>query len=261
MARKCIFCGGRAGSREHVFPDWLNRVFDELPPPVSAADPPRWGQGTVDLRSGTRQDRSWGAKEIASHITKVVCHSCNTGWMSRLEGRAAPLLTPMIQGRPTALSQADQLVVATWATKTAIVVEPTLNKPDHFPPDQRQIVMNEDRPPGFLRIFAAAIEDLIPPIHAGALLAQVEGGPVTFRVHFYTLQINTLVLQVIRPDPQPPVYSALGEVSVAREREIPLFPPVEGFFWPPKESLTNETLDQYRARIVTGSPPWGQGEP
>jgi hypothetical protein len=25
--RKCIFCGNPAGSGEHVFPDWLNKVF------------------------------------------------------------------------------------------------------------------------------------------------------------------------------------------------------------------------------------------
>lgn len=32
MARKCIFCGAKADSYEHVFPYWINRVIvnDEL---------------------------------------------------------------------------------------------------------------------------------------------------------------------------------------------------------------------------------------
>ena len=34
-ARVCIFCGQRAGSGEHGFPDWLNGVFpaQEVGPP------------------------------------------------------------------------------------------------------------------------------------------------------------------------------------------------------------------------------------
>lgn len=262
MARRCIFCDSKSGSREHILPDWLNRVFEGLPPPVDPDEQPRTARGVVDFQTGTHFQRSWGATEIASHVTRLVCHDCNTGWMSRLEGRSAPLLTPMIEGHPTTLSQDEQLIVATWATKTAMVLELAIDKPGHFSAEDCRLVMPpHDRPPGYLRIFAAAVEGLIRPWDAGALVAHVQGGGQDILVHIYTLQINMLVLQVIRPDPPPSVYGALNSIPTARGHEIPLFPPVDGFFWPPKESLSNETLNQYRARITSGAPPWGPGSP
>jgi hypothetical protein len=49
-----------------------------------------------------------------------VCKKCNTGWMSGLEEAAAPLLTPLIEGRRQQYGNDELLVLRSWATKTAI---------------------------------------------------------------------------------------------------------------------------------------------
>jgi hypothetical protein len=57
--------------------------------------------------------------------------------------------------------------------------------------------------------------------------------------------------------PTPPIlieYGALTTLAGPEDYEIPLFPPIEGFFWPPKHSFTNETLNRYAARMHTDSP-------
>jgi hypothetical protein len=175
-----------------------------------------------------------------------------------LESRSAELLTPMIQAHPHTLAMPEQIVVATWATKTAMVIEQTLGGGRYFSLDQRQHVMNHDSPPGLLRIVAAAVEGEIPPLGYRCVRAEVEdNGAHVCDLHLYTLQIHTLVLQIVRPDnPPPPNYGALKTLAVPRDIEVPLWPPTDGFFWPPEKSLDNDGLSQYAARIVDAAPPW-----
>jgi hypothetical protein len=187
----------------------------------------------------------------------MVCHNCNTGWMAKLEALAAPLLTPMISGRPTSLNPVEQIVAATWATKTVMVAEPTLGREENFPLDQREIVMRYRRPPGLLRVRSAAIEGPIPPARYACVRVQVNrDGEHFFQLHLYTLQINTLVLQVMRPHPPPPNYGALKRWAVPEDKEVPLFPPVNEFYWPPKISLHNGAeFDHFVARGNVGDLP------
>jgi hypothetical protein len=49
--------------------------------------------------------------------------------MSRLETAARPLLTPMILGQTVTLDESQQLVLARWAVKAAVVAE-QLNRLD-----------------------------------------------------------------------------------------------------------------------------------
>ena len=161
-----IFCEGRPGSSEHIFPGWLNRVFHQLDWTLGDEESPEWARSTTsNFVSGERSENVWNANQIASITLNKLCHGCNTGWMAGLESRAAPLLTPMILGRRRRpLDLAQQLIVATWATKTAMVCEASLGPQDrNFPLADRKILMDGDRCPGHVRVFAAAIEGEIMP--------------------------------------------------------------------------------------------------
>jgi len=61
----------------------------------------------------------------------VVCIQCNNGWMADLEGSVKQKLGPMIQsGRVTRLTPRTQRSLATWAVKTAFMMQhlhPTKN--------------------------------------------------------------------------------------------------------------------------------------
>jgi hypothetical protein len=241
-----------------MFADWINEVLEQVPFDLVSHEGPTWERGTVDFRTGDNSSHSWRSNEIASLRNKKLCHECNTGWMANLEGRSAPLLTPMILGRPHTLNADQQITAATWATKTVMVLETAMgdaSPESHFPPDQRKTVMEEDRPPGLVRVRSAALEGLLAPLRYGCCRLLVQRQGVDFcQLHLYTLQINMLVIQVIRPDPPPPNYGALKEIAVPDDIEVPLFPPtVGGFFWPPEKSLSPDGLISYITR--TEKPP------
>jgi hypothetical protein len=53
-----------------------------------------------------------------------VCEDCNNRWMSALETEAMPILKPLIDGTVSlmTISNAERMIVAKWATKTAYVI-------------------------------------------------------------------------------------------------------------------------------------------
>ncbi len=240
-----------------MFPDWLNEVLDQLPMHANQAQP-EWSRGRVDYRTNESSEITWGTDEIASLTCKKLCHGCNTGWMADLETASKPLLEPMILGRAQTLNPVEQLTVGTWTAKTAMVCESTYGEEGVFSTEERQIVKDHNRPPHSVRVHAAALEDLIPPLRFGLARAVVQrDGKDIGNVHFYTLQINTLVLQIIRYDPPPANYGPLKEFAVPHDIEVPVFPPVPavtGFYWPPKVSLSNEGFPQYLTRSANPPP-------
>src|SRR5690242_1764863 len=51
------------------------------------------------------------------------CHDCNTGWMSRLEFAAEPILVTLFEATAqAALLATEQAVLARWAFKTAVIL-------------------------------------------------------------------------------------------------------------------------------------------
>lgn len=243
--RVCVFCGGRAGSAEHIFANWINDVF-----PVLVVGEPQAVLGTL-ARDGDSTERRWKSTGVATQITKEVCHECNTGWMSRLEGKAKPLLTPMMTGVPTRLTLDEQITVATWATKTAITAELVHGHDFNFSPEERRIVMTEQRPPAHVAVMASAIETDIGPCRATVARGQVVNATneVVAWMHVHTVQVGTLVFQVLRSDPPMGGEVAFKTVQFAAPIEIPIFPPSPNFSWPPKTVLTEDRFLAHTQRI------------
>jgi hypothetical protein len=72
-------------------------------------------------KHGTRQ--TWDI-DHPTLVTKVACKTnCNGGWMSDLEQRAEPVLTPLIDGRKTTLTVEQQVIITTWMIKCAMVFD------------------------------------------------------------------------------------------------------------------------------------------
>ena len=114
MAVACLFCGARGkGSNEHVNPLWLVRYLD-LP-----ADDLLF-QGVASSADGTlvHPPRIHSSRNL---VQGHVCEGCNTGWMSRLEAAAKPILVPLIEQRRTlgSLSPSEANIIGKWVVKTA----------------------------------------------------------------------------------------------------------------------------------------------
>ena len=134
--RVCLFCAedlSGVRSQEHVFPQWLLDELKIRAEQVSAVHLFR----PADLASETevRSVRSLALENIREGR---VCARCNNGWMSVLENGCKGILLDMIRGgrRPGQLSEAECLLVARWAAKTAYVLNSSANYPIKAPPQQ-----------------------------------------------------------------------------------------------------------------------------
>jgi hypothetical protein len=115
----------RGRTREHVLPRWLGKHL---------RDEPRFEMGGW-LRSSLPAERSplvW--KRLTDSALRKVCAECNSGWMSRLENEAQPLLIPLIAGEAIRLTPASRSVLMRWALKTAAAYGPLQRAPDAVAP-------------------------------------------------------------------------------------------------------------------------------
>lgn len=249
--RTCIFCGLRADTREHLFPDWVNRIV---------AETSFLGQFLVVTDEGMKR-RRYDTNQAANLEARIVCHRCNHGWMSDLETEAATLLKPMALGEQTKLTTPEQLVVAQWAAKTAMVGEWIMGyRPLVFSQEDREMVRTERRPPARARVCIAAYSRDIPTatrfVRAG-VTAQDQNAP-PMDVYIHTIQILHVILQVRGTHSFPATDNrSLDRIAEPRDIEIPLFPPVARCDWPPPGVLDGETFHRYTAAGLEppGPPP------
>jgi hypothetical protein len=114
---KCIFCGSRAVTREHVFSKWTHKLFLRTN---------RKARRHVSVIHADRTDVIDGLKMPGSILDwqiRCVCGACNNGWMRKdIEERAQLIIEPMVGGKRLRLSEADQQALAVWAILKVMVV-------------------------------------------------------------------------------------------------------------------------------------------
>ncbi|WP_426763052.1 hypothetical protein ACP3TD_11560 [Pseudarthrobacter sp. 1G09] len=109
MSASCAFCGStQPMTREHVFGQWVSKTGLDLSPVRHKAGPLN------------RLPRDMGEQPPYRQKVKNFCSTCNNGWMSRLEGTAQRVLTPMILGEPGTIAFEDRAAIAMWIQKTAL---------------------------------------------------------------------------------------------------------------------------------------------
>jgi hypothetical protein len=192
--RRCAFCNASDAplNREHVWPSWIQAVLE------SRVKVPIKDEST--LVSGQRRQRAWDDRPYRLKV-RAVCRGCNGGWMSRLEERAKPLLTPLMQGMPRALEPSHQEVIATWGFKTAAMHELRHDEEGRFLPSRhRRILFETGMPPknGGIWIGAYSGDDWGASyrqhsVHMAFPGREQSGQPNTY---IATLQAGRLVLQV-----------------------------------------------------------------
>jgi hypothetical protein len=123
VPRRCLFCGGGPLTSEHLIGRWAARFTDAEQRNIFQSSD---REGEMPRREDQRRWRGRAYDRQA----RIVCKACNTGWMSDLERAVSPLLDPdALAGR--LLSRDEQVLLATWAVKTALTMDAAQ------PPDQR----------------------------------------------------------------------------------------------------------------------------
>jgi hypothetical protein len=127
----CIFCGGRADSREHAIPAWMSKrlgIKEQIQGRSVGMAPPRH------------------PLSFASHRGRILCKGCNTHF-KHLEDAAIPLLVPMATDLTLALGPESREQLALWASKTAMALLATQELGAAVPREHRESVRYRDEPP------------------------------------------------------------------------------------------------------------------
>lgn len=227
--RECVFCGGTPLSREHVLPRWagdlLEKPHGHLRPSVRDTGGKRHGW----MRSGLE----W--------VSRRVCVPCNTGWMSRLEADAAPVLAPLIKSLSRArLRRKDVPLVAQWVAKTSLVGSLIVESdPPIIPPWQYQLFYKGQGPD--LRIWIGGY-DYREHGHSPFSVSIYRIDPIEYNVWRSTINVGCLVgvvfcggrgllpEQMEPPDQMRPFLRSLHQ------------PPWRGLRWPPERVMGSDDL-------------------
>lgn len=255
-ARACIFCGSVGSlTREHVIPRWVCAVLDDLEPDDIPRD---WGQHyTAGGFVGKERDRQYGVTE-PTVIVRAVCEACNAGWLAGLEGRVKPVLEPMIRGVSTTLDAAQQVDIATWASKTIIGLE------FHDPigvvsrPEDRELVREEVRPPHHHRVRLAYRSSYLESSVAKTLIARTEDAPDERPDAFATLLALGFVIVQVWGGHGVAQGDLLAKAGTAAPRSMMAWPPIPaGANWPPALDVSDEELDAFAREVI----PWADDSP
>lgn len=106
-------------TEEHLIAFWAHRAFAKKRKPT-------------DNFRATIKDSALRLQDGDADVTaKVLCRTCNNGWVSRLDNAAAQVLRPLIRGqREVTLDRAGQTAAAAWIYKTALVLDAAEQGPD-----------------------------------------------------------------------------------------------------------------------------------
>jgi hypothetical protein len=120
-----------------VLPTWLQKHLGIEGFPLT---PTRYTSRGVEV------DRR--AHPVSELVAGRVCVDCNSGWMSRLEVAAMPVLKPLMDGQrtPGQLDEAERRVLGRWALKTTYALNDSSNYPWKVPPAHALRVRSEADP-------------------------------------------------------------------------------------------------------------------
>jgi hypothetical protein len=212
-----------------MFPRWLNEVIPgQLERLLDV-------QEKQETETGIRR-REWQRTGPAKETVRSVCEGCNKGWMSRLEDCAKPVLSPLIRGESAALKGVELVLVAAWATKTATVIE-SRNPPEQCvsTPETRATVMNEQRPPASIQVYAFTFEG--EPLsgywrHAAAVVQRSAWHPADVANYAVTVMtFGHLGLRVV--DDRAGLHAPLSGIKAPKiPGVVTIYPSLSALNWP-----------------------------
>jgi hypothetical protein len=150
--KPCIFCG-RSGnkSKEHFYPDWLSEFIVTDGIHNTATTITQRGYAPKVLAARSRRQGHLITKKF-----RVVCESCNNGWMSQIESAVKPILVAGIHGVELNLDREQQRNLATWVCLKAMVCEHSNPGTASTPFVDRHAFYIDRFIPGYFRIYFGA---------------------------------------------------------------------------------------------------------
>lgn len=249
--KKCIFCQlPRRMSEEHIWGKWLKAYI-----------PPTMNKHTMQAVQINRpNERTTGniylkAGDPLRSKVKVVCVDCNNRWLSEIQNRAKPFLTPLIRGDRTALGPEAQQRAAAWCAMATMTAEFIDRDPKTIavPQSQRDWLMNNGTVPPGWRIWLADYQRhkwpaqwthlTLPILEAKDIPAEDSTGYVLPNTQVTTFVIGRLYVHVMSSVDPENINKWADMLPRTAPLLVPLFPPKESFVaWPPI-GLTDKQAD------------------
>ena len=149
LVRSCVFCQSKGMSKEHFWPNWVgpflkkhkeNNFTSELYTGL--------GKNPMELKKKRAQPGNLFTKKM-----RVVCKSCNNGWMSRLEAEAKPILLSILEGKSFRFDSSVQETLAKWIVMKVIVSEHSEEEKAVTPEADANEFFRTQKIPSYFRIF------------------------------------------------------------------------------------------------------------
>jgi hypothetical protein len=176
---------------------------------------------------------------------RVVCETCNNGWMSTIDNEAKSVLSFLILGQPAIVTLNSAKLIARWACMKMMVAEHSQPLDVCTPQYERDHLRNNREPPPNWKIWIARHDGVSWRAnyvrHSGTFtfppeVPQVkEGGRFANNTHAVTIGIGQLLIHAIS--------SAARGVDLDIPREFMrhmcrVWPADAGFMWPPGAMLS-----------------------
>jgi len=185
---KCAFCPSTAAlTGEHLWSDWINGVL----PPASYT--------FKKLDATTKKESTWGGKEL-NLKAKVVCETCNSGWMSDIEnGEAKPALSPLIRDTsPRVLPIRTLISIGIFLFKTSVVADHVGTGGDpFFTIEERHGFRETLRVPPGLSMWIGALEESFRGTFKTLHVIPIAATENDFGLYVFTYVVGHLVLQLV----------------------------------------------------------------
>jgi hypothetical protein len=188
MAKECAFCPSTAAlTGEHLWSDWINGVL------------PRSGYVFKKVDAKTKKESTWEGKEL-NVKARVVCNTCNSGWMSDVEGREAkPALSPLISDTSSRVLPIGVLVsIGIFLFMKAVIADHLGTGGDPFFTIEERHRFRETLciPPG-LSMWIGALEDGFRGTFKTLHVIPVAATENDFGLYVFTFVVGHLVLQLV----------------------------------------------------------------
>jgi hypothetical protein len=252
MPDTCLFCLRTATlTAEHIWDDWLTEVYQKETTVGEKFNFTDFGEAGEVLRKydGNKIDKK----------TRVVCATCNNGWMSEITGNVKDIIKEaIVHGRKTTLSHKDFVTLARFVFLKGAVIDHLAPRPYAFfrPSVRREFRTTRALPHG-LQIW---ISQFVSPKAEGqvwSIYSQPNDPKVSiFGSEFFTMtyQFGFVVLQLVafrwisrtwrhKPLPSVTQHSIWDPVAVEiwPNRTAPLT-------WPSPQYLDADGRKAFRAR-------------
>jgi hypothetical protein len=216
-------------------------------------------------------------------INDRVCTGCNGKWMKKLDDRVRAFMEASItEGEPVDISPANQLVLARWTIKVALLLmlwvhdecaqhpelleavrvqEPGRTDEPYVPVDHFLSIYKRQQPPAGVLIWIGAASDEIPDFFSSVSALSRPAEPSPERFGYYAMfALRHLIVYVVSglQDPQDGLVG-LDPANLAPRKLVPIWPRSTGpVHWPPAQEIAAADVGSLTASdpgFVENEPP------